>query len=188
MQSSKAQNVNRWICITIVLGALVLAEKSNAQWWNPFGPSDYEECSEKAAIDAKSSQALQILLRACEAKFAGRRKLCGGYTFYDARQNRYFDINGPNPSKKEAADIEADYSSYVENQKETAEALRKAEQQAAILADRMRQQAEIRERQQIEENRRAEATLLNRKNIALQGVKIMSQSIKCDYPFLVDRL
>jgi hypothetical protein len=33
-------------------------EPAYAQWWNPFVPSDYEDCAERAARDAKSKEAL----------------------------------------------------------------------------------------------------------------------------------
>src|SRR5262249_32237366 len=39
-----------------------------------FGPKDYEDCAENAARDAKSKEALSILLYSCDSKFRGRRK------------------------------------------------------------------------------------------------------------------
>ena len=36
-------------------------------------------------------------LAECNAKFAGRRKPGGGYTYFDFMQNRSFDIAGPEP-------------------------------------------------------------------------------------------
>jgi len=80
-----------------------------AQWWNPFAPSDYEDCAERAARDAKSKEALTVLLHSCNTKFSGRRKQGGGYTFYDQRQQRSFDISGPNPTASEMKYIDSQY-------------------------------------------------------------------------------
>jgi hypothetical protein len=87
---------------------MVLFETSplSAQWWNLFAPKDYEDCAESAARDAKSKAALDIFLEACDSKFKGRRKLGGGYTYFDPRQFRDFDIAGPNPTKREVETID----------------------------------------------------------------------------------
>ncbi len=45
-------------------------------------------------------------LAECNAKFAGRRKPGGGYTYYDFMQNRSFDIAGPNPTPEEQRKID----------------------------------------------------------------------------------
>ena len=70
--------------------------------WHPFAPKDYEECAERAARDAKSKDALSVLVSVCRSNFAGRRKAGGGYTYYDPCQESTFDINGPNPTPDEA--------------------------------------------------------------------------------------
>ena len=88
--------------------------------------SDYEECAENAVGEAKSQDALAILLSSCELKFTARRKRTGGYTFYDRRQNRYFDVAGPNPTPAELEYIERQYS-VAELQKRQQIALRKIE-------------------------------------------------------------
>jgi len=60
---------------TAVWASLVLVcTPAFAQSWNPFAPSDYEECAESAAKTAKTNEALKILIAACASKFAGRRK------------------------------------------------------------------------------------------------------------------
>jgi hypothetical protein len=41
------------------------------------------------------------LITQCDKQFVGRRKMGGGYTYYDFLQNRHFDIAGPNPPPKE---------------------------------------------------------------------------------------
>src|SRR2546428_41375 len=79
--------------------------RAHAQWWSTRAPVDFEECAdlaEKAATrEARTSE-----IAACNAKFAGRRKSGGGYTYFDFMQNRSFDIAGPNPTKEEQKHID----------------------------------------------------------------------------------
>jgi len=56
-------------------------------------------------------------LTACEARFAGRRKPGGGYTYYDFMQNRHFDIAGPNPTTEEQKLIDEQYAAFLRNQR-----------------------------------------------------------------------
>ena len=86
-----------------------------AQWWHR-APADYEECAEAAEKSATSEQKNSALAE-CNAKFAGRRKLGGGYTYYDFMQNRSFDIVGPNPTTEEQKRIDEQYAIYLENQR-----------------------------------------------------------------------
>jgi hypothetical protein len=102
------------ILLAVITFTLFGPAPADAQWWNPFGPSDYEDCAERAARDAKSKEALTILLQSCNAKFTARRKPGGGYTFYDPRQQRSFDISGPNPTKTEMKDIDSQYQLNAE--------------------------------------------------------------------------
>jgi hypothetical protein len=110
--------------IGIIFGLCLslIATNSVAQWWNPFAPSDYEECAESAAREAKTSVALNILLESCNAKFRGRRKPGGGYAFLDTRQNRSFPIAGPNPTPAELSYIDAQYSLFLKEQQDAATA------------------------------------------------------------------
>ena len=74
---------------------LLTSSHAHAQWWKR-APVDFEECAdaaEKATTKAEKTSALAD----CNAKFAGRRKTGGGYTYYDFLQDRTFDIAGPNP-------------------------------------------------------------------------------------------
>ena len=162
----------------------------HAQWWNPFAPKDYEDCAESAARDAKTKAALDILLNACDAKFPGRRKLGGGYTYYDIRQNRSFDIAGPNPTPQEVEGINKQYSIYLEQQRRAAAVAAEQEAQQKLLdaeIERRRQQAiaeQERRRQQAaaeQEMRRqqAEAELNQRRQIAFQSVQMVSGNIEC---------
>jgi hypothetical protein len=56
-------------------------------------------------------------LSECNAKFAGRRKPGGGYSYFDFMQNRNFDIAGPNPTPEEQKQIDEQYTAYLDNQR-----------------------------------------------------------------------
>jgi hypothetical protein len=155
-----------------------------AQWWNPFAPSDYEECSESAARTAKTNEALKILISACASKFVGRRKVGGGYTYFDPRQNRSFDISGPNPTHDEVKRIDADYAAQVKAdialQAQQAEASRQLERELEedeakrrIYAADMVRQAKI-----------AAAELARRTEIAAGQVRASPNHLECLYPAL----
>ena len=53
----------------------------------------------------------------CNARFAGRRKAAGGYTYYDFMQNRSFDIAGPNPTTEEQKYIDQQYTVFLDKQR-----------------------------------------------------------------------
>lgn len=121
-----------------------------------FGPKDYEECAENAAREAKSKDALAILLSSCESKFTARRKRTGGYTFYDTRQNRYFDVKGPNPTPAELEYIEREYSAYIAAEAEWERMQREYKREEAERQSAMKQAEAERQRAEAE-RRRAEA-------------------------------
>ena len=100
-----------------VIAALVLLcpLRASAQWWSR-APADFEDCSE-AAEKSASKEAKTAALAECNAKFAGRRKPGGGYTYYDFMQDRSFDIAGPNPSAEEQKRIDEQYTIYLANQR-----------------------------------------------------------------------
>jgi hypothetical protein len=179
-------------CHTVALPIRIVlrAGRGHADWWWPFGPKDYEEYAENAAREAKSKDALSILLYSCDSKFRGRRKPTGGYMFYDSRQSRYFDIAGPNPTPNELGYIERQYSNYVAAQAERErlwqEKLQKeqieAERQAAIRKIEAERQAAI--RQQAAERQAAlaqiaQAELQKRQQTALRKIMVTTTSIEC---------
>jgi hypothetical protein len=100
-----------------VIAALVLLcpLRASAQWWS-HAPADFEDCAE-AAGKSSSKEARTAALSECNAKFAGRRKPGGGYTYYDFMQDRSFDIAGPNPTAEEQKRIDEQYTIYLENQR-----------------------------------------------------------------------
>jgi hypothetical protein len=65
----------------------------------------------------------------CDKQFAGRRKMGGGYTYYDFLQNRDFDIAGPNPTPKEQKYFDEQYTVYLDAQRRDAAAADLAEKQ-----------------------------------------------------------
>jgi hypothetical protein len=56
----------------------------------------------------------------CSARFAGRRKADGGYTYYDFMQGRSFDIAGPNPTAEERKQIDREYIAFLDAQRQEA--------------------------------------------------------------------
>jgi hypothetical protein len=87
----------------------------HAQWWGR-APADFEECADKAE-KATTREEKATALTGCNAKFAGRRKPGGGYTYFDFMQNRSFDIAGPNPTPQEQKHIDEQYTAYLDGQK-----------------------------------------------------------------------
>jgi hypothetical protein len=118
----------------IVCGLVLLSTRSNAQWWALHGPSDFEECAESAERTAATKETRASLLSECEAKFAGRRKPGGGYTYYDFMQNRHFDIAGPNPTQEEQKHIDEQYAEFLDHQRQGII--------AAAFTERQKQQTE----------------------------------------------
>ena len=102
--------------IAALAGCVVLTPVgAQAQWWRS-GPVDFEDCAD-AAEKAPTKEEKAAKLAECNAKFAGRRKPGGGYTYFDFMQNRNFDIAGPNPTPEEQKKIDEAYIAYLENER-----------------------------------------------------------------------
>lgn len=100
-----------------IAGGVVLQPwHARAQWWGSRGPADFEECADTAE-KAATREARTAALSECNAKFAGRRKPGGGYTYFDFMQNRNFDIAGPNPTPAEQKRIDEQYTAYLDDQR-----------------------------------------------------------------------
>ena len=99
------------------IGSLVVLApvRSDAQWWRST-PVDFESCAD-VAEKAKTKEEKTAKLAECNAKFAGRRKPGGGYTYYDFMQDRTFDIAGPNPTPEEQKKIDEQYTAYLERER-----------------------------------------------------------------------
>ena len=89
--------------------------RCDAQWWRST-PVDFESCADTAE-KAKTKEEKTSALAECNAKFAGRRKPGGGYTYYDFMQDRTFDIAGPNPTPEEQKKIDEQYTAYLERER-----------------------------------------------------------------------
>jgi len=89
--------------------------RAHAQWWRS-APADFEACAD-AAEKARTKEEKTAALAECNAKFAGRRKPGGGYTYYDFMQDRTFDIAGPNPTPEEQKKIDEQYTAYLERER-----------------------------------------------------------------------
>jgi hypothetical protein len=76
---------------------------------------DFEECAEWAHnVSPAAERAARIMN--CGARFSGRRKPGGGYTYYDLLQNRSFDIAGPNPTAQERTRIDLESMHFIDLQ------------------------------------------------------------------------
>jgi hypothetical protein len=93
----------------------LMPDGAQAQWWRS-APADFEDCAD-VAEKAASKEEKASKLSECNAKFAGRRKVGGGYTYFDFMQNRNFDIAGPNPTPEEQKKIDEAYIGYLENER-----------------------------------------------------------------------
>jgi hypothetical protein len=104
------------LLLAAIGGGVLQPSHVQAQWWGSRGPADFEECAD-IAEKAATKEARTAALSACNAKFAGRRKPGGGYTYFDFMQNRNFDIAGPNPTPEEQTQIDEQYTAYLDSQR-----------------------------------------------------------------------
>jgi Skp family chaperone for outer membrane proteins len=116
---------------------LLTSSHAHAQWWKR-APVDFEECADAAEKSPTTAEKTAALAN-CNAKFAGRRKAGGGYTYYDFLQDRTFDIAGPNPTPEEQKKIDEAYTAYLANQRRNNEA---AEATARQQREQQEQQAQ----------------------------------------------
>jgi hypothetical protein len=105
------------VLLTISIASLLVlhASRAQAQWWSR-APADFEECAEQAEKAATKDER-SVQLTDCNAKFAGRRKPGGGYSYFDFMQNRSFDIAGPNPTPEEQKKIDEQYTAFLERER-----------------------------------------------------------------------
>jgi hypothetical protein len=105
------------LLIAAVVGGVALPSlRAHAQWWSTRAPVDFEECADLAE-KAATKEARTSELASCNAKYAGRRKPGGGYTYFDFMQNRSFDIAGPNPTAEEQKHIDEQYTVFLDKQR-----------------------------------------------------------------------
>ena len=119
---------------------LLPVSRAQAQWWS-HTPVDFEECAD-AAEQAVTKEARASALSQCNAKFAGRRKPGGGYTYYDFMQNRSFDIAGPNPTPEEQRKIDEQYTEFLDQERRSSIAAAFAAKQQQLQQATFRSETE----------------------------------------------
>ncbi|MFT3938485.1 hypothetical protein [Rhodopseudomonas sp.] len=103
--------------LAILIGIAAPVTRAQAQWWPNKEPVDYEDCIAKGETKAATQDTKAALQTQCDAKFAGRRKPGGGYTYFDFMQNRSFDIAGPNPTAAELRKIDEEYTAFLDERR-----------------------------------------------------------------------
>ncbi|QQO14417.1 hypothetical protein JJB99_34865 [Bradyrhizobium diazoefficiens] len=186
---SSAVASRRAALLVAAAGFLLLTPSHvQAQWWKR-APVDFEECAdaaEKAATKAEKTSALAD----CNAKFAGRRKPGGGYSYYDFLQDRTFDIAGPNPTPEEQKKIDESYTAYLANQRRSNEAAEATARQQREQMERQAQQLQhVAMRTEVErvpipvERPKVQQTVGQRK-----GAPCTKGSFSCEWPRLSESL
>jgi len=105
----------RFRATIVVVTALVIATVWLSFLLSPV-VRDFEDCAHLARkMSLGTERAARIL--DCGARFAGRRKVGGGYAYYDLWQNRSFDIAGPNPTADERTRIYSEHIRFLASQR-----------------------------------------------------------------------
>jgi hypothetical protein len=115
--SVMASRLSALLIAGLAVGVVLQPTRAPAQWWSR-APADFEECADKAE-KAASKEDRTFQLKECNAKFAGRRKPGGGYTYFDFMQNRSFDIAGPNPTPEEQKQIDEHYTAFLDRERQS---------------------------------------------------------------------
>ena len=112
-----ASRLSALLIAALAVGVVLQPTRAPAQWWSR-APADFEECADKAEKAAPREERT-FQLKECNAKFAGRRKPGGGYTYFDFMQNRSFDIAGPNPTPEEQKRIDEHYTAFLDRERQS---------------------------------------------------------------------
>jgi hypothetical protein len=177
------------LLMAAIAAGLVLTPHAHAQWWGKRAPVDYEGCAD-AAEKAATREAKAAALIECNAKFAGRRKPGGGYTYFDFMQNRSFDIAGPNPTPEEQKRIDEQYTEFLDRERQSNIA-------AAFAAKQQQQQQQQVQRAAFRPEKAAvpmpvpapnkpSAAAANAKR--LKASNCASHSFSCDWPQLSEKI
>jgi hypothetical protein len=128
----KGGGVKRLSTAILGLSALaILTAWAGSRSSSPDSPKDFEECAERAQNALRAERNAQAT--ECGARFAGRRKAGGGYTYFDFMQNRTFDIAGPNPTVEERRYIDSEYMRFLDSERSDALSAELAQRQAEKL-------------------------------------------------------
>jgi hypothetical protein len=189
------------LLIATITGCILLQlPRAQAQWWSR-APADFEECAETAQKAAtKEDRAYQ--LTACNAKFAGRRKPGGGYTYFDFMQNRSFDIAGPNPTPEEQKKIDEQYTAFLDQERrsraldqERRSRVLDQERRSRIAAEAMAKQPLLQQASLQDEKETLPARASNKPKAAVNAIRSRPRathcprhSFSCDWPRLSESI
>ncbi len=165
---------------------LLTLSHAHAQWWKRT-PVDFEQCADAAEKSSTKTEKTAALAE-CNAKFAGRRKPGGGYTYYDFLQDRTFDIAGPNPTPEEQKKIDESYTAYLADQRRSNAA---AEAAARLQREQQEQQAQQQIRQVALRTEAARVPVPVERPKVLQrpkGAPCTKGSFSCEWPRLSESL
>jgi hypothetical protein len=190
-------NVVAWRRAALVVAAagffLLAPSHAQAQWWKR-APVDFEACAD-AAEKATTKSEKTAALADCNAKFAGRRKAGGGYSYYDFLQDRTFDIAGPNPTPEEQKKIDEAYTAYLANQRRSNEAAQAtARQQREQQEQQVQQLQRVALRTEVErvpvpvERPKVQQAAIGDARPRPKGAPCTKGSFSCEWPRLSDGL
>jgi hypothetical protein len=172
---------------------LLAPSHAQAQWWKR-APVDFEACAD-AAEKATTKSEKTAALADCNAKFAGRRKAGGGYSYYDFLQDRTFDIAGPNPTPEEQKKIDEAYTAYLANQRRSNEAAQAtARQQREQQEQQVQQLQRVALRTEVErvpvpvERPKVQQAAIGDARPRPKGTPCTKGSFSCEWPRLSDGL
>ncbi|WP_027515203.1 hypothetical protein [Bradyrhizobium sp. WSM1417] len=172
---------------------LLAPSHAQAQWWKR-APVDFEACAD-AAEKATTKSEKTAALADCNAKFAGRRKAGGGYSYYDFLQDRTFDIAGPNPTPEEQKKIDEAYTAYLANQRRSNEAAQAtARQQREQQEQQLQQLQRVALRTEVErvpvpvERPKVQQAAIGDARPRPKGAPCTKGSFSCEWPRLSDGL
>jgi hypothetical protein len=170
------------LAAAIAVSVMLQPLRAQAQWWSR-APADFEECADKAE-KASTKEERTSQLSQCNAKFAGRRKPGGGYSYFDFMQNRSFDIAGPNPTPEEQKQIDEQYTAFLERERKSKIAAAFTAKQQQLL-----QQASLRQPSLSQAALKSERVPLpveapNKAQARARAANCAQHSFSCEWPWL----
>jgi hypothetical protein len=168
----------------IAAGFVLSSPRAYAGWWGTRAPVDFEECAD-AAEKAATREAKAAALIECNAKFAGRRKPGGGYTYFDFMQNRTFDIAGPNPTPEEQKRIDEQYTDFLDRERQSNIAAAFAAKQQQLQRATFRSETE---KVPVPMPAPNKPSLAAGNAKRLKASNCASHSFSCDWPRLSEKL
>lgn len=143
----------------------ILFRTGNANAFSLFGPSNYEDCEVSAAKDAKSEQALQILIKKCNSDFPARKSQQGGYFYFEPNSKEWIPVSSPKMTKLDWEKVSQAIAVFELEQTKRENELRKRAEET-----KLRKEADDKLRS--ETNAAVKAELLS-------GISVMSFSYQC---------